>query len=140
MLIQYINNIYVSSINDSMNVDIYKKYNINIVINCTNDKNFINLKNIKNVRIPLSNDLNIHTDILLLNNNIDKILKFINDNYINNIILITGIDENNIPSLIVSLFLVKYSEISIYDIKNILKSKNKNLCIDYDLSIFNLHH
>lgn len=138
MLIQYVNNIFVSSIKESLDINIYKKYNINIVINCTNDKDFININNVKNVRIPLSNDMNIHTDIPLLNKNMDKILNYINNNYINNIILITGIDENNIPSLIVALFLVKYSEISIYDVKNIIKSKNKNLCIDYDLSIFNL--
>ena len=129
MLIQYVNNIFVSSIKESLDINIYKKYNINIVINCTNDKDFVNINNVKNVRIPLSNDMNIHTDIPLLNKNMDKILNYINNNYINNIILITGIDENNIPSLIVALFLVKYSEISIYDVKNILSEPIKDITL-----------
>ena len=34
--------------------------------------------------------------------------------------------------------MIKYGNVSIKDVKNIIKSKNKNICIDYDLSVFNL--
>ena len=82
--------------------------------------------------------MNHHTDIPLLIKNIDKILNYINDNYIDNTILISCSTGINIGPLIIGLFMVKYGNISIMDVKNILKSKNKDICIDYDLSIFNL--
>ena len=79
MLTEYLQGIYVSDINTAFDKIIYQKYNIDIVINCTIDFGFLDI-NIKKIRIPLSNDLNYHTDIKLLNQNLNKILSFINDN------------------------------------------------------------
>jgi hypothetical protein len=137
MLIEYIHNIYGSDINTSLDKNIYLKYNINIVINCSNDIGFLDI-DIKKIRIPISNDLNIHTDIPLLIKNIDKILSYIYANFIDNTILICCSNGNNIGPLIICLFMIKYGNVSIKDVKNIIKSKNKNICIDYDLSVFNL--
>ena len=136
MLIEYIHNIFGSDIDTSLDKSIYIKYNINTVINCTNNIGFLDI-NIKKIRIPLSEELNQHTDIPLLIKNIDKILNYINENYIDNTILISCSTGKNIGPLIIGLFMVKYGNISIRDVKNILKSKNKDICIDYDLSIFN---
>ena len=87
MLTEYIQGIYNSDITTSFDREIYKKYNINIVINLTQLHGFVDLS-IKKIRIPLSNDLNFHTDIKILNDNLAKILEFINNNYVNNNILI----------------------------------------------------
>ena len=65
MLIEYIQGIYSSDITESLHHEIYKKYNIDIVINCTQLHGFVDLS-IKKVRIPVSNDLNFHTDIQIL--------------------------------------------------------------------------
>ena len=137
MLIEYIHNIFGSDINTSLDKSIYIKYNINTVINCTSNIGFLDI-DIKKIRIPLTEDMNHHTDIPLLIKNIDKILNYINENYIDNTILISCSTGKNIGPLIIGLFMVKYGNISIRDVKNILKSKNKDICIDYDLSIFNL--
>ena len=137
MLTEYLQGIYVSDINTAFDKTIYQKYNIDIVINCTIDFGFLDL-NIKKIRIPLSNDLNYHTDIKLLNQNLYKILSFINDNYIEHNILLCCYDGLTISPIIVGLFISKYGKIPINQIKNILKSKNKDIIIELDLSIFNL--
>ena len=137
MLTEYLQGIYVSDINTAFDKTIYQKYNIDIVINCTIDFGFLDI-NIKKIRIPLSNDLNYHTDIKLLNQNLNKILSFINDNYIEYNILLCCYDGLTISPIIVGLFISKYGKIPINQIKNILKSKNKNIIIELDLSIFNI--
>jgi len=137
MITEYLQGIYVSDINTAFDKTIYQKYNIDIVINCTIDFGFLDL-NIKKIRIPLSNDLNYHTDIKLLNQNLNKILSFINDNYIEYNILLCCYDGLTISPIIVGLFISKYGKIPINQIKNILKSKNKDIIIELDLSIFNL--
>ena len=137
MLTEYLQGIYVSDINTAFDKIIYQKYNIDIVINCTIDFGFLDI-NIKKIRIPLSNDLNYHTDIKLLNQNLNKILSFINDNYIEYNILLCCYDGLTISPIIVGLFISKYGKIPINQIKNILKSKNKDIIIELDLSIFNI--
>ena len=137
MLTEYLQGIYVSDINTAFDKTIYQKYNIDIVNNCTIDFGFLDL-NVKKVRIPLSNDLNYHTDIKLLNQNLNKILSFINDNYIEYNILLCCYDGLTISPIIVGLFISKYGKIPINQIKNILKSKNKDIIIELDLSIFNI--
>ena len=135
MLIEYIQGIYNCDITTSLETQIYKKYNINIVINLTQLHGFVDLS-IKKIRIPLSNDLNFHTDIKLLNDNLAKILEFINNNYVNNNILIVCETGITISPIIIALFIHKYGNINIADVKNILKTKNDMICIDHDLSVF----
>jgi len=135
MITQYIEGIFVCDIKTSLEKSIYNKYNIDIVLNFTIDYPFIDL-NIKKTRIPISDSLNHHTDIPLLKNNLSKILKYINDNYINHNILLCCHDSVTTTPIIMGLFLNKYGQIPIIEIKNLLKCKNKNINIEYDLSIF----
>ena len=135
MIVQYIDGIFVCDIKTSFEKSIYKKYNIDIVINLTIDYPFIDL-NIKKTRIPLSNSLNYHTDIPLLKNNLQKILKYINDNYINHNILLCCHDGLTTGPILVGLFIHKYGKVPILEIKNLLKSKNKNIIIESDLNVF----
>jgi len=137
MLTEYLQGIYVSDINTAFDKTIYQKYNIDIVINCTIDYGFLDL-NIKKIRIPLSNDLNYHTDIKLLNQNLNKILSFINNTYIEHNILLCCHDGLTISPIIVGLFISKYGKIPINQIKNMLISKNKDIKIELNLNIFNL--
>jgi hypothetical protein len=137
MLTEYIQGIYNSDITTSFDRQIYKKYNINIVINLTQLHGFVDLS-IKKIRIPLSNDLNFHTDIELINKNLLQILEFINSNYVNNNILIVCESGTTISPIIIALFIYKYGNINISDVKKILKTKNDAICIDHDLSIFKI--
>ena len=136
MIIQIINNIFISDINTSFESDIYKKYNINIVINCTINHKFINIENIKKVRVPLSFDMD-QKDNKLLSLNLDNILNYIKNNVLDNVILITCYDGLRISPLIISLFLLKnIDNIDKEQINDILKSKDKNIYIDYNLNSF----
>jgi len=135
MITEYIEGIYVCDISTSLNKMVYQKYNIEIVINLSVDYPFTDL-NIKKTRIPVSNSLNFHTDIPLLQNNIHKILKYIYDNFVNHNILIVCHDGLTTGPIIVGLFLNKYGNIPINQVKSILKTKNINVNIELDLKIF----
>tara|TARA_B100001093_G_C26729445_1_gene971528 strand:- start:771 stop:1184 length:414 start_codon:yes stop_codon:yes gene_type:complete len=133
---EIISGLWIGSINDSYNKDFYNDNKINIVINCTNDQAFLNLDNLKKIRIPISNIPDINNDIYLLNQNKDKILQFINDSIEENNIFIYCYNGITISPLIVGLYMIKYGKISTDVIKDILKSKNSNIIIDFDLNMF----
>ena len=133
---EIISGLWIGSINDSYNKDFYIDNKINIVINCTNDQAFLNLDHLKKIRIPISNIPDINNDIYLLNQNKDKILQFINDSIEENNIFIYCYNGITISPLIVALYMIKYGKISTDIIKDILKSKNSNIVIDFDLNMF----
>ena len=133
---EIISGLWIGSINDSYNKEFYYDNKINIVINCTNDQAFLNLDHLKKIRIPMSNTPDINNDIYLLNQNKDKILKFINDSIEENNIFIYCYNGITISPLIVALYMIKYGKISTDIIKDILKSKNSNIVIDFDLNMF----
>lgn len=137
MLIEYIQGIYSSDITESLHHEIYKKYNIDIVINCTQLHGFVDLS-IKKVRIPVSNDLNYHTDIQILQKNLPTLLEFIYNNFVYHNILIVCETGQTVSPIIIALFMVKYGKIKLSDIKKILKSKNNDISIELDLSIFRI--
>lgn len=137
MLTEYIQGIYSSDITESLHHEIYKKYNISIVINCTQLHGFVDLS-IKKVRIPVSNDLNFHTDIQILQKNLPTLLEFIYNNFVYHNILIVCETGKTVSPIIIALFMVKYGNIKLSDIKNILKSKNNDISIELDLSIFRI--
>ena len=110
MLTEYLQGIYVSDIKTALDKKIYQKYNIDIAINITKDIDFLDIK-IEKIRIPISNELNYHTDISILNNNMNKILSFIYNNYLNHNILIYCYDGLTISPIIVGLFINKYGKI-----------------------------
>jgi len=139
MLTEYLSGLYTSDVNTSLIKEIYNKYNISIVINLTLMDGFVDL-NVKKIRIPLSNDLNYHTDIQILNKNMINILSYINENIDkNNNIVIVCSDGLTISPIIVGLYVSKYGQIDINNIKKVLKSKNNNIAIELDLNIFKIN-
>tara|TARA_Y100001970_G_C13860482_1_gene663857 strand:- start:214 stop:624 length:411 start_codon:yes stop_codon:yes gene_type:complete len=133
-MIEIINGIFISNISTTYDPTIYKLYNINIVINCTNTYDFIN-KDIQKIRVPLSYEMN-NNDILSLKQNIYKIINIINENICKSNILISCYDGNIISPLIVALYIFNYSNLEPYDIIQYMKTKSDNICIDYDLNLF----
>ena len=63
---EILSGLWIGSVDDSYNREFYSDNNISIVINCTRDQAFLNLDNLKKVRIPISNNINISSDIYLL--------------------------------------------------------------------------
>tara|TARA_Y100000389_G_C17466990_1_gene526548 strand:- start:141 stop:551 length:411 start_codon:yes stop_codon:yes gene_type:complete len=136
MLTELLSGLWISDINDAYNEDFYKDNLINIVINCTVDQAFLDLPKIKKLRIPLSSNLEPNKDLYLLKQNIDKILNYIHENKDDNNILIFCYNGLTISPLIVAIYMIKYGNISKDNIRDILRSKNKDITLDIDLSLF----
>lgn len=108
---------------------------IDIIFNCTQIFDFPDL-DIQKVRLPFSNDKNSDTDLMLLRQNKDKILSFINDNITEKNILIVCYDGKSISPFLVYLYIAEYSKIDKRSIYNIMLTKDSNLSLWYDLSLF----
>ena len=136
MLFELISGIWVGDVNSAFNQQFYKDNLISIVVNCTLEKGFIDYPLNNKIRLPISYNITPERDIKLLEQNVLKIVDFINEKLENNNIFIYCYDGCKISPLIVAVYMLKYGEISKDDIHNILKSKNENICIDFDLSRF----
>ena len=121
---------------DILNSKQFMKDNqIDIILNCTQLFDFPDI-DIQKVRLPFSNDKNSDTDLILLRQNKDKILSFINDNINDKNILIVCYDGKSISPFIVYLYIAEYSKIDKKSIYNIMLTKDGNLSLWYDLSLF----
>ena len=109
---------------------------IDIIFNCTTYFDFPDLKDIQKIRLPFSNDKRSDSDLMLLRANKDKILSFINDNIDKHNILIVCYDGKSIGPFIVALYIAEYSKIDKKSIYDILLTKDSNLSMWYDLSLF----
>lgn len=125
MIVEILSGLLIGKIDDGYDKSIYEKYQIDIILNCSTDKKFVDINNVEKVRLPLK-------DMESLKKNKIKILKFIKDNYLKKNILLLSNEDFNV--VICALFLIEYGKISIVDIKNILK--NKNICVDRNLNYF----
>jgi len=133
---EIISGLWIGNINDIYNEEFYNDNLINICINCTIDQGFLDNPNIKKIRLSLSKDMDPNRDIYMLKQNKDKILNFIHNNIETNNILIYCYNGITISPLIVALYMINYGNISKDNIRNILRSKNEKICLDYNLSIF----
>src|SRR6056300_406780 len=108
---------------------------IDIILNCTQIFDFPDL-NIQKIRLPFSNDKNSDTDLMLLRQNKDKILSFIDSNITEKNILIVCYDGKSISPFLVALYIAEYSKIDKKSIYNILLTKDSSLSLWFDLSLF----
>lgn len=134
---EILSGLWIGDLGDSLNKNFIKDNMIHILINCTTTYGFIDTIETKKIRVPISDNLTPEKDQLLIMQNKEKILDYILRNIEKYNILIFCYDGLKISPLIVSLFLIKYGGISKDDVRNILRSKNKNVCLDIDLSKFN---
>ena len=108
---------------------------IDIILNCTQIFDFPDL-DIQKIRLPFSNDKNSDTDLMVLRQNKNKILSFIHDNINDKNILIVCYDGKSISPFIIYLYIAEYSKIDKKSIYNIMLTKDSNLSLWYDLSLF----
>ncbi len=109
---------------------------IDIILNCTQIFDFPDLNNLQKIRLPFSNDKNSETDLMLLRQNKDKILSFIDSNITEKNILIVCYDGKSISPFLVALYIAEYSKIDKKSIYNILLTKDSSLSLWFDLSLF----
>ena len=133
---ELLSGLWIGSVNDIYNSEFYKDNNINTVINCTTDQGFLNMDSLNKIRIPLSNNPDMNSDIYLLSQKMDQILEFIHKSLEDKNIFIYCYNGISISPLIVAIYMIKYGNISKDIIREVLKSKNSDICLDYDLGIF----
>tara|TARA_B100000674_G_C37292336_1_gene668310 strand:- start:99 stop:521 length:423 start_codon:yes stop_codon:yes gene_type:complete len=109
---------------------------ISIILNCTQIFDFPDIPNIQKIRLPFSNNKNSDTDLSLIRENKTKILEFIHENIDYHNILICCYDGKSISPFIIALYIAEYSNIDKKSIYNILLTKDSNLSLWYDLSLF----
>ena len=136
MVTEIISGLWIGNLNDAFNEDFYNDNLITTVINCTIDQGFLDLPNLKKVRVPVTDRLDPNRDITLLKYNIDKVINFIHERIEEENIFIYCYNGLTVSALLCALFMVKKGDISIHQVNDILQSKNKNICLDFDLSMF----
>ena len=132
---EILSGLWIGNVNDIYNKEFYLDNNINIVINCTKDQAFLDLEGLKKIRIPFSND--IQNDMHLLSIKKDDIVDFVHKSLEEKNIFIYCHNGLTVSALIVALYMIKYGNISKDNIRAILRSKNNNILLEYDLGIFN---
>lgn len=136
MLTELISGLWIGNINDAFNEDFYNDNLISIVINCSFEQGFLDLPNIKKIRVPVTDKLDPNRDLILLKENMNKIIDFIDEKIEENNIFIYCYNGLTVSPLIVAMYMIKKGDISKDNIRDILKSKNQNICLDFDLSMF----
>ena len=76
------------------------------------------------------------TDIDLLSKSMNKITEFIHKNIEKHNIIVFCYNGLTISPLIVGVYMINYGNISKDHIRDILRCKNENICLDFDLSLF----
>ena len=136
MITEILSGLWIGNVNDSYNEEFYRDNLISIVINCTKDQTFLDISNLKKIRIPLSINLDPELDMKYLREKMNQILDFIHENIEDNNILIFCYNGLSISPLIIANYMIKYGNISKDNIRDILRSKNENICFEFDLSMF----
>lgn len=113
-----------------------KDNNIGIILNCTQMFEFPNIDELKKIRLPFSPIRESDKDIYLLRENYIKVVDYISENIDLNNILICCYDGKSISPFIVALYIASNSDIKKESIYEILLTKDKNLNLWCDLSIF----
>lgn len=127
MIIEIISGLYIGTFEDGYDQNIYKQYAIDIVLNCSSNQPFVDVDRVQKVRLPL---LNMDS----LKKNKQKILQFIESNYMKKSILL--LSNEDYPLVICCLFLTNFGNISVVDIKQILSMKHPSLILERNLDEF----
>jgi len=75
-------NLWLGSLDDALNINFITENNINCIINCTINKEFINMEIEYKYRIPIKDDKSLEEQYLLFCL-LDKIVEIITNHYIN---------------------------------------------------------
>uniref|UniRef100_A0A6C0CXV3 Uncharacterized protein n=1 Tax=viral metagenome TaxID=1070528 RepID=A0A6C0CXV3_9ZZZZ len=126
MITEIVSGLYIGDSDTLLDKEIYKTYNIDIVINLTTSYQFLDI-NVQKIKFPIKNFIDYK-------DRYKKLLVYIYKNFVNYNILICS--EEQYQTLTAALFLIEYGKIPDYDVKCVLTNKNDKLVLDYDLSIF----
>lgn len=126
---------WIGNIDMMYNQQFIKDNDIQVIINCTVNFQFKDQTK-HNIRIPLVEDL--YSNLSTLRNNKQKILSFINKQLDNYNILVCCYDGQTLSPFIACLYLMEYGEIPKDTMKQVLRSKNTQLSLDFDIQLLDL--
>ena len=111
---------------------------IKIIVNFTIDIGFPENNDIKNIRVPVSEQLKFSSDVMKLNTYLKDLLNLIKNNTDKNNILLSCYDGKSVSALVVALYIIKFSSITRDTVRQLIQSKCKNISLDYELSVFDI--
>lgn len=132
---EVISGFWMGNIDMMYNKQFITDNDINIIINCTTNFNFKDTTK-QNIRIPLVE--NLYNNLDIIRDNKHKILEYINTSLIDNNILICCYDGQSLSPFIACLYLIEYGKIPKETIKQIMRSKNTQLSLDFDIQLLDL--
>ena len=132
---EIISGLWIGDIDIMLTKKFIKDNNITMILNCTTASAFPEI-DIQKIRVPLSE--RIEDDIHLLKINKDKIVDLLLNSLDTHNILVSCYDGKNISPFIVSLLLIKYGDIKKENIRDIMRTKNTSITMDYDMSMFDI--
>jgi len=133
---EIISGLWIGDIDIMYNKKFITDNTITIILNCTINYKFSKIPDVNNIRIPLSD--NIYHNLDTLRENKNKILTFIDNSLDEHNILLCCYDGKTLSPFIVSLYLIKYGGITKDKVKKIIRSKNTEISMDYDLDLLDL--
>jgi hypothetical protein len=134
--VEIISGLWIGNVDMMYNKKFIEDNKITLIVNCTHNFKFSDIPTIQNVRIPLSDNLMNNIDQLRIHK--DKILTFIDTSLEQHNLLLCCYDGITNSPFIVSLYLLKYGDITKDNIKRIIQSKSTEISMDYDLSLLDL--
>jgi hypothetical protein len=136
MITEIISGLWIGNLQELNNTEFFNDNKISIIINCTNNHYVSQNYSCEKIRVPVSELNEPSHDFVLLKQNLPKIIKYIYQHIDTKNICILGYDNLTIPVIIVSVFIHIYGNIPKHIIIDILRSKNKELKSDTDISYF----
>ena len=134
--VEIISGLWIGTVDMMYNKAFLKDNQITLIFNCTQDYKFTDDTTIKNIRIPLSDNLMNTIDKIRVHK--DKILSSIDTSLETHNILVCCYDGITNSPFIVSLYLLNYGGIAKDNIKKIIQSKHTGISMDYDIDLLDL--
>lgn len=111
---------------------------IKIIVNFTIDIGFPENNEIKDIRIPVSEQLKYSNDVIKLNTYLKDLLSFIKNNTDKKNILLCCYDGKGVSPLVVALYIIQNTSVSKETVRQLIQSKCKDIALDYELSVFDI--
>ena len=128
---EILSGLWISDIDVMYSKEFLKDNHIDIIMNCTIHYDFPEI-DIEKHRLPFSEMMN-ERDIQMIQDNIDKIVHFINKEIETKNILLCCYNGKSISPLLVALYIKKFSTLSTKNIIESLKTKHSDINLPIDL-------
>jgi len=135
---EIISGLWIGDIDIMHSKKFLKENDIKIIVNFTIDIDSPDNSEIKNIRIPVSEQLKYSNDVIKLNTYLKELLNIIKNNTDKNNILLSCYDGKGVSSLVAALYILKNSSIPKDYIRQLIQSKCKDISLDFELSVFDI--